>query len=153
MFTDKLAVGEKSFYHKNILRDGKYLSVGYLETIEASADVEHVDPSKTATVTHTGGYGQIKFIYDGIEWTSPNPFSNYFDRLEDGRTAEWRKGRTDLIPYIATNTNSSRALDMQNLQFDLTPEFMASMHHEIYCKQPKENKEFWVDVRSVSEAA
>ena len=121
-------------YHKTVIKDGKYLTIQVVETIESERQIVSVDDT-VFKVLATGAYGNIKVSDGSRVFTCHNPFSNHFGKIEDSRPK---------LQIIATCDGFDKVLDMANAIFDLSPEVMGNLHNEVYLK--RQNNEFWIEL-------
>jgi hypothetical protein len=110
------------YYSKTEIKNGKYITINVVETVESEKEIVPVDDT-VFKVLATGAYGRIK-VTDGYrEFTLSNPFTNYFGKVEDARINK---------QILALNPTFDKVLDMTNAIFDLSPEVMANLHHKVY---------------------
>jgi hypothetical protein len=121
-----------NYYSKSEVKNGKYVTIRVLETVESEKEIVSVDDTVFKVIA-TGAYGQIK-VTDGFrEFTLSNPFTNYFGKVEDARTTK---------QILALNPTFDKVLDMTNAVFSLLPELMAQLHHKIYIGSDS----YWVEL-------
>lgn len=128
-------LGDIDGYSKYEIKDGKYMSISYRLEVDKCADI--ITPEACiVNVTHTGAYGQIKFIFDGEKFSCSNPMSNLFGKILDRRLKE---------QVIATNEDWSRAIDIKNLSFD-RPD-IAELHNKYFLGRVNQN--YWVELPNI----
>ena len=129
------------FYTRTIVLDGKYTEIAIKEEIKHQYSINAVDDTIFKVIA-TGAYGQIKITDGHNTFICANPFRNTFGKLEDNRPDF--TGLSLTSQYVAVCEDKELALDMRNMQFDLTSEVMANLHSKIYI--PRANKEYWIEL-------
>ena len=119
-------------YSKTEIKDGKYITIRVVETIESEKEIVSVDDTVFKVIA-TGAYGRIK-VTDGFrEFTLQNPFTNSFNIVKDARTKK---------QILAFSPNFDKVLDMTNANFDLSPEIMANLHTKIFIG----SNAYWIEL-------
>ena len=126
--------GKKNYYSFRGIRDNKFVEVEVQEEIRFGLDIE-TPKAWTVKVTHTGAYGQIKFLFQDEEWSCDNPLLGVVDTRE-------------IRQVIALNSSKTRALDIKNLRFNRSD--MAELHNKYYTCRVKDT--YWVELPDPNEA-
>lgn len=127
-----LTVGTKSYYSKTKVSEGKYIKTSVEETISNILDVEQIQAR--VHVTHTGPYGDIKWILDGEIFTSRG--------IPRGESS--LPGGT-----VGLNLSNTRAVDMSLITFD-RPD-IDELHNKYFIPVSDGHSTGWIELPPVEQ--